>query len=280
MNLNIIKKYFLEIIMVIILSLMYKTEFLDRWFQDWIDPDSFYAFGLFIIGFLLYLFKTNFETLIKLRKKPEGIGLIFCLIGLGMYAIGTRADIYYFISFSLIMFIYGLILCFFGLQVFKKTFIPVILFALTLPIFPLHRLTMPLQALSTFLSSQTLNILGIPAFSEGNIINIMGRRVSVVAGCSGAKSLFNLFFMSIIYSYFVENVDLKKKLFLIISTLPLAIIFNTIRITIVCLYVLYCGYEGSGEFHDVMGIVCLALSAGLVMFVFKELNDGNKSNEI
>ena len=105
----------------------------------------------------------------------------------------------------------------------------------------------------------------------------MGRRISVVAGCSGVKSLFNLFFISIIYSYFV-NINFKKKLFLIISTLPFAIILNVARITLVGLYVLYRGYEGSAEFHDISGTILIGLSVGLMMFIFKNLQE--ESNEI
>jgi exosortase len=257
---------------------MYKTEFLDRWFKYWLDTESFYAFGLFIVGFLVYLFKIHFEDLKLVPKKTEGVGTIFCLAALFLYIIGTRADIYYFISLSLIIFIIGLVLCFYGLQLLKKIFVPLILFALTLPIFPLYKITMPLQSLSTHLSSDLFNLLGIPAFDEGNVINIMGRRISVVAGCSGVKSLFNLFFISIVYSYFV-NVDLKKKVFLVLSTLPFAIVLNVVRITLVGLYVLYQGYEGSHEFHDIAGNVLLALSVGAIMLVFKNLQDEDKMQD-
>ena len=256
---------------------MYRAEFLSRWLPAWLDTDSFYAFGLFMIGFLIYLFKANFKLLIKLKNKPAWHGLVFTAIGFLIYVIGMRTDVSYMISLSLVLFINGLILCFWGVQVFKKTFIPLSLFAFTLPIFPLHRLTLPLQSFSTYLSSGLLNISGVSALSEGNIINIMGRRISVVAGCSGVKSLFNLFFISIIYSYFV-NINFKKKLFLIISTLPFAIILNVARITLVGLYVLYRGYEGSAEFHDISGTILIGLSVGLMMFIFKNLQE--ESNEI
>ncbi len=269
-----IKKYYFECLVLIILILMYRIDF-KNWYSEWIDFDSFYAFGLFVIGFLIYLFKKHFLVLKELPKKPSNYGFIFLFLGAITYLMGIRAEVYYLTSISLPLFIYGIILQFYGIEVFKKTFLPVALFSLTLPIFPLHRITSPLMMLATKVSSKVFIMLGIPSFTEGNILNIMNKKLTVAAGCSGLKSLFSLFFLSIIYSYFTDT-RLRNKIAVVLASLFLAFSMNIIRITIVGFYVLYNGYKHSNEFHDMAGIALLAVSFGVIVLIFRSLENNEE----
>ena len=198
------------------------------------------------------------------------------LLGFSFYVIGIRSEVFYMTSISLPLFIYGLILSFWGIEMLKKLFIPVGLFALTLPIFPLHRITMPLQMLSAKAASSFFNMVGVPSFSEGSIVHIMDKTLSVVPGCSGVKSLFSLFFISIIYSHFV-NVSTKTKVAIILLTIPTSFVLNIVRISLVGFYILYNGNEGSHEFHDYSGIILLALSVGLLSLVFNQISNESES---
>jgi len=271
-----LRKYYFEIILIAILLFMYQQSF-SVWFSAWTSVDSFYSFALFIFGFLGYLYKTHYDKLKEIPKEPSFFGSPFLLAGFICYTAGIRAGIEYLTNLSLPLFIGGIILALYGKKVFKITLIPLILFACTLPILPLFRITMPLQFLSTKLTVMFLNTLGVSAYNEGTIVCIEHYKLSVVAGCSGFKSLTTLFFMCIMYSYFIKTTLFKKVLFSFIS-LPLAIIMNTLRISAVGIYTVY-GYKDVQSFHDNLGIVAFVISLGIIIGLMKTLEDKEDENQ-
>jgi len=266
-TIKIIKKYFFEVIMTLILVIMYKDSF-PPWFKEWSTFDSFYGLGFFVIGFNIYYIKTNFPNLREIKKAVSFKGIWLIIPALLLYVIGVRANLDYLVCLSLPTLISGIILSLCGFEFFKKLLTPLVLLTLILPIFPLHRITMPLQLLSTKISSEVLKILGIHSFNEGNILYVNNFRLAVVAGCSGLKSLFSLIFVTIIYSYF-EKINLPKKFLYIFMAIPLAIGMNVIRIVVTALYSLYNGYHGLEKFHDVFGIVIDLISILLIIFIIR-----------
>ena len=264
---NLFKKFIFEIFLIIILVFMYKDYF-PVWIKEWSDLESFYGLGFFIIGFNIYFIKTNWSALKEIPKASSPIGLILILISVLLYIIGFRGNMDYAVNLSFPMLISGVILAIYGFELLKKLLMPIFLSALILPIFPLHRLTMPLQLISTKISSEVLTGLGINSFNEGSILYVNHFRLSVVAGCSGLKSLTSLVFVSAIASYF-EKVSRFKALFYLLLTFPLAIFMNVVRISITALYGLYNGNPGLEQFHDYLGLVINAISIALLIFIIR-----------
>lgn len=188
---RLLRKFIFELFLVFILIIMYK-ESIPAWFKEWTDADSFYALGFFVIGFNFYYIKTNFALLKEIPKSSSFIGIILVIISSLLYIVGTRGSMDYLIGSSLPILISGIILSIYGVETFKKLLTPIVLLALILPILPLHRITMPLQIISTEISSAVLKFLGLNSFTEGSILYINNFRLAVVAGCSGLKSLFSL----------------------------------------------------------------------------------------
>jgi len=265
------KTNFFLIIIGIVLIIMYYN-YIPIWISEWANFDSFYAFGFFLIAFIIYLVVKHKDYLINIPKEPSRLGFLILIPSIILYVIGVRASINYFVNLSFPILISGMILTIYGRKLFLITLIPIILFAFSLPIFPLHRLTMPLQLLSSTLSTKLIRLMGVPSYNEGSIINIGHYRLSVVAGCSGLKSLSSLIFISIIYSYFIRASVLKKLIFISIS-FPLAIIMNIFRITIVSFYALYNGYAGIDEFHNNLGIVTFITSIALITLISRFIDE-------
>lgn len=264
---NFFKKYFFEVVIILVLAVMYKDSF-PLWFKEWVDPDSFYGLGFFVLGFNVYYIKTNFAALKEIPKSLSPYGIIPVLIGSLLYIIGVRASLDYLISFSLPVLILGVILSLYGYKTLFKLLIPIILLTLILPVFPLHRITMPLQLISAKLSSEVLKFLGLNSIAKGSILYINNFRMSVVAGCSGLKSLFSLLFVTIISSY-LENVKLPKTILYLLLTIPFAIAMNTIRIVFTAFYGLYNGHAGLEKFHDSAGIVINIISILIIIFIIR-----------
>lgn len=263
MPINYLKKFWFEIVILFLFILMYK-ENSPAWYNEWINPDSFYGLGLFVIGFIIYFIKTNYAEIKEIPKSSSPWGIVMTVIGAFLYIVGTRARLEYFVSFSLPVIVSGIILSIYGLKTFFKILMPLILFTLILPIFPLHRITMPLQMISTKFSCAVLNLLGINAASQGSILIVEHIRMSIVAGCSGLKSIFSLLFVTIISTY-LENVKLPKKILYIALVLPFAVFMNMIRIVITAFYGIYNGYATLETFHDYAGIVVNIISIIIII---------------
>lgn len=274
---DIFKKFFLEFSIIFSIFFLYLA-YIPGWTKEWLNPDSFYAFGVFLFIFIIYYLKENFTSLLNTEKKSSKTGYIFLFAASLLYIVGVKAEYIYLISFSLPLFISGTILLLYGKKVFIKLLFPLVLFTFTLPIFSMYRITNPLQTLSSNCSTGLLKSLGIAAFNQGNTIYINQHRLAIVAGCSGVKSLFSLFFISIIYSYFI-NGDLWKKIMFVILSVPLALVMNILRITFVGFYVLYNGTGGVEEVHDMAGIAGYIISIGLMTLLAQKIKNKKEINE-
>jgi len=273
---NIIKKFYFEIILLIILVIMFQS-YWPIWFSGWSDIESPYAFAFFVFAFIVYFIKINYVNLANVPKNPSNKGILLVLSGLFFYVVGLRADINYMVSLSLPVLVGGIIFTLYGTELFKKLLKPLILLTFTFPIFPIHRITIPLQGLSAHLTSDFLNFLGVNSFCEGSIVNVEHYKLSVVAGCSGLRSLITLFFTSIIFTYFIKADKLKKTLF-VLFTIPLSIIMNVSRISLVGFYAIYNGYGGLEKFHNDLGIVTSIISMSILVIIAKFIdNDGGKN---
>jgi exosortase len=275
---SVCKKFYFEAILLIIIAMMYKDYF-SGWLTQWSDINSSYAYAFFIFAFIVYFIKTNYEELINIPKNVDYKGLIFLILGLISYVSGIRTDISYLTCISLPLFVGGIILTLYGSKIFKKLLLPLILFTFAFPFFPLHRITIPLQNLSAGLTASFLNILGVDSHSQASLISVGDYKLSVIAGCSGLRSLTTFLFTGIIFTYFMKISRLKKVLFASF-TIPLSVIMNVLRLSIVGFYALYNGYEGIEEFHDNLGIVVAVISISIMVVTAKFLENNGGSNEV
>lgn len=271
-----IKKFYFEIIIGIILVIMYLS-YLPNWFSEWTNSESPYSFAFFMFAFIIYFLKINYKNLANTPKTGSMYGMFLLLTGFVLYIIGLRADINYFASLSFPVFVSGIILSLYGFKFLKVVLIPLILLTFTFPIFPIHRITMPLQLLSSSLTSHLLNFLGINSFTEGSVINVENHRLAVVAGCSGLRSLSTLFFTSIIFTYFLQTRKIKK-IFYVLFSIPLTITMNILRLTTVSFYSLYNGTDGLMKFHDDIGIVFSIISISILVLIAKYI-DNDKQDQ-
>jgi exosortase/archaeosortase family protein len=85
------------------------------------------------------------------------------------------------------------------------------------------------------------------------------------APCSGFRSLITIISLGLVYVY-INNISLKKKVILITSVIPLALLGNLIRVISMCLFTYYIGENFAQKyFHDYSGIVMfLLVISGLI----------------
>src|SRR4030043_2446448 len=119
----------------------------------------------------------------------------------------------------------------------------------------MDRITFPMQLFASKVAASTLYLIGIPVLREGNVMLLANTSLEVAEACSGIRSLISLLALSIVFAYLSQK-ETWKRVLLVLSTFPIAIIANAARVTGTGILAYRYG-EGvaQGFFHGFSGVV-------------------------
>jgi exosortase len=124
------------------------------------------------------------------------------------------------------------------------------------------RLTLALQLWVSAGVMRTLDLLGIAARREGNIIELARGTVGIEEACSGVRSLISCVFAGILFSAALVRRPWARVLLVALSA-PLALSMNFARSLVLTLLV-NSGVRVEGAVHDVAGYSVLVLTAAML----------------
>ncbi|MBM3821281.1 MAG: exosortase/archaeosortase family protein [Verrucomicrobia bacterium] len=204
---------------------------------------------LVVLGFLWWKRK----EILDVTKAPWWPGLILVAIALAGHLLGyliqqTRISILAFF-----LGVYGIVGAAWGVGVLRAVFFPFILFAFCFPLGTMaESLTFPLRLIATEITAFVAgSILGIPIIQEGAQIVDAKHTFSyeVAAACSGLRSLTATLALSTIYAFVYLRVPWKRVLMLS-SAIPLAVLGNVFRLTCIIVAAEAFGQEAGNFVHD------------------------------
>ena len=234
--------------------------------NDWAKDDYTYAY---VIPFVvLYLIWNKRFDLIQLSSIPSWSGLAPLSLGFTLFWLGELGGNTFILYISLWFVLVGLLWLHLGWQKMKKISFAliVILSMFPLPSYLYNKLSVRLQLISSQLSALMIRFSGLPAFREGNIIDLGFTQLQVVEACSGLRYLFPLIVMGLLLAYFFQAA-LWKRAILIISTVPLAIVANSIRIALTgILHKIWGARVAEAFFHGFSGWFIFMLCMGILLF--------------
>jgi exosortase len=197
----------------------------------WREED--YQHGFVVPIFAVVLLWLRRDMIVPFTGRGSWWGLAFLAIG----AAGRWAAIYFnydlLPEYSMIPFIAGIVLFVGGWQGFRWAWPSVLFlfFMLPLPGAVQDIARLQLQKLATMLSVFVIQTLGIPAVSEGVVINLTDKPLRVAEACSGLRML-SLFFAACVGAAFIVRKPLWEKILLVASAVPIAIAANVVRIVL------------------------------------------------
>jgi len=195
-------------------------------------------------------------------------GLPIIVLALAILLVGEISALYMLIHYSFILLLLGLSIAFLG-SATRHTWVPIALlgFAVPLPYFIEVILTSNLQLISSQLGVEIIRLCRIPVFLSGNIIDLGNYQLQVVEACSGLRYLFPLMSLGFIGAYLYQG-SLWKKVILFLSTVPITIFMNSLRIAITGLLVDNWGTEmAEGFLHDFEGWLIFMACGGLMLLL-------------
>jgi len=233
-----------------------------------------YTYCYLVPFIVLYLIWEKRNSLRQTVSHPEWAGLAALLVGLLFFWMGELGGEFYTLYISSWLVVAGLCWLHMGWQKLKAIWFPLFI---SLAMFPLPnflntKITLKLKLLSSELGVAMMQLWGMSAYREGNIIDLGFTQLQVVDACSGLRYFFPLVVLGILLAYFYRARFWKSAL-IVISTAPLSIITNSLRIALTGLLYEFWGAEvAEGFFHGFSGWFIFMFSLGILLLEMWALN--------
>lgn len=227
-----------------------------------------YSAGLLVPFLAVYVFWSRRHDIAKVSVRPailsgivafaaiqvfRGYGLVF------MYDSAERL--------SMVLSVGAIILLVFGWQCLKKVS-PIVLFLFLMLPWPNRvqgAVALPLQSWATDSAVFCLELIGYEVLQDGNIIRIGETSVAVAEACNGLRMVTAFFVISGLVVLLARRAW-WEKLIVLFSSLPIALLCNTIRLTLTAIvFTMLSGENWEQLFHDFGGYAMMPLA--LMMMV-------------
>ena len=235
--------------------------------SDWKGDDDYSAGQLVPLVAIVFLWVER-KRLRECELKPFWLGGIALLVlaqagrAFGLLFIYESAERY-----SLVLTVAGLVLMVAGWRVFRCVSW-ILLFLLLMVPFPGRVHNMISAPLRTMASSGSVFVLEafMKVSRQGNVLTLNGdTAVGVAEACSGLRMLTAFIIVAAFIAYMVKRSRLQKAI-LLVSSIPVAIICNIIRIIATAVLMMLVNAEVAERFfHDFAGVVMMP-AAVLLMF--------------
>ncbi len=227
-----------------------------------------YSYGYFIPVISAFLIWQRSDRLREAELRGSWTGLFAVVLGMLMGVVGDLSAIRIIGQYGFVIALVGLAVGFIGWRGVRIIAMPllVLLFMIPMPQFLLRELSQQLQLVSSQIGVELIRMFGISVFLEGNVIDLGAYKLQVVDACSGLRYLFPLMVLGFLAAYFFQGA-LWKRALILISTIPLTIVINSLRIGLIGVTVENWGPSmAEGLVHDFEGwfmfMVCIALLIG------------------
>ncbi len=250
-------------------ALVFFQEGIAELFRVWQLPEYSHGPLIPVLSVLLFLrqLKGVPVDLSPVTDRWPGFCLLMAalLMGAGGRVIGI-ADI---VVYGLVLWVGAVLLISFGWIVGLQFWPPVLhlVYMLPLPGALYYGISTWLQLISSELGVWFLDILRVPVFLDGNIIDLGVYRLHVAEACSGLRYLFPILSFSYIFAVLYKGPTWHKAV-LLISAVPITILMNSIRIAVAGLIVNSYGLsyvEGFSHFFEgwVIFLSCILILFGI-----------------
>ena len=256
------------------------SEGLSATIQAWSTEEYSHGYMIpLVVAFLIWQRKDQLE---RIRFDDSWTGVLIVLAGIALYFLGELSTLYIIIQYAFLVTLFGVAFCLVGWKGMRKIWVPLLFlgFMIPLPSFLFNNLSSLLQLLSSQLGVAVIRLFGISVYLEGNVIDLGSYQLQVVEACSGLRYLFPLMSLAFLCAYFFKGA-LWKRVLIFLSSIPITVLMNSVRIGITGILVDYKGIAmAEGFLHDFEGwfifMSCLGILLAEMWLLSKIGRDGNR----
>lgn len=234
--------------------------------ETWLQ-DSNNSHGLLIPAVSLYLVWLLKDRLKAVEPRNSIVGLVLLVLSLLAYFMSYVGDLAFPARVTMITTLTGLMLFNYGWGVLRVLVFPILFlfFMVPVPDTILGLVGFPLQLFVSNVAARLIDLYGIPVYAEGNLLHFARYSFEVTEACSGIRSLVSFLAIGVLFAYLERGMGWKSVV-LVLSTVPLAIVVNLIRVTGTGIIANYFGQRvARGFLHDFSGFV--VFGSGILLMI-------------
>lgn len=245
------------------------------WRRWMVDPN--WSHGWLIPLFSVYFLYSHRQRLFAAVPRANYWGAVILVLSLAVYFLCSwRLLMSYPQAVALVGAIFGVTLLLGGTEVIRVAWFPIafLLLAIPLPTRIYVNLTMPQQAFASTAAAAIMPLFASGLYTEAQSVVIdyimPGRapgQLNVEEACSGMRLMMAFVTLGVAMAYLGER-PAWQRLIMVLSCVPIALLCNTIRVTVTGLLYIY-GHEdlAKGTPHTLLGIAMLAVALGCYFLI-------------
>lgn len=240
--------------------------------EQWMTDEDV-GHGFFVIPVAVFIAWQRRERLLQIECKPAWWGIALIAWAAIQAYIGALAAELFLQRTAFLISLLGVLLVMGGTALVKELLFPLALlpFMIPIPTVIYNQITFPLQLFASRVAEAALELLNIPVFRDGNVLELASQRLSVAEACSGIRSLLSLTFLSLVFAYFFDNkVWMRWALFF--GTIPIAILANSGRVTITGVLSEIDTELAHGFFHSLEGWIIFLIALAMLVALHWTIN--------
>jgi len=257
-------------VMVVFLIIVFRDALHEQLIR--VTSEERYSHAPLVFFMALYLiWIKRFE--IKSNNNGAWLGVIIVVLAGAALIIGELSAILTIVQYSMLLMCFGLAWTMIGQQI-KKILVPFLHLFLVIPLPFMFdvMLSGKMQLVSSNLGVAMSRFLGLSVFQDGNVIDLGVYKLQVVEACSGLNYMYPLMTIGLMMGY-MYIAPFYARTILFLSSIPISIVMNSMRIAMVAVLVNQSGIEAAeGFMHYFEGWVIFLICIGLLLLEAKILN--------
>ena len=227
-----------------------------------------YSHGYIIPPVAVFLFWREWKRFVAAVERGSMWGLVLIVAALLGHIVSIRAGVFMAQGYSFVLLLFGLSLFMFGGRATGRVWFPLgyLVFMLPMPPYLVNVVSFQLKVFAARAGSFAAVKMGIPLVRSGMTIHVPAGSLRIADPCSGLRSLIALVALGALFAYLSDG-KVWKRAVLFVSSVPLAVAANIVRISVLCVVASVWGIDAAlGFFHDFSGLMLFLMAfAGLVI---------------
>jgi exosortase len=221
-----------------------------------------FSFGFLIPAVSVLLIWLHWSELRRAAGRGANAGLIVVAFGLAAYILAYRIDINAIGGVAVVVILWGGSVFLWGWQVGKILAFPIGFLAFGLALYRglLGTVGFVMQGFTAAGAGALAEAAQLGVVRDGLVLRAEGFAFIVAEPCSGMSSLVSLLALAALWTH-LANGSLPARAAIILSVLPLVVLANSVRVSLVLLIASWYGQDAAlGFFHGASSLVLFGLA--------------------
>jgi exosortase len=240
--------------------------------EVWATVEAF-GYGFLVPPLSLLLVWWQWPALRARLDRGAWGGVVVVFGALVVALVATRAGINALAGLAVVPLLWGVVVALWGWGAGRVLAFPIGFLAFGLGAYTgaLNRLGFALQEVTAAGAGALAQAIGLGVVREGLVLRAAGFAFVVAEQCSGMSSLLSLLALAVLWGFLAAGTPVAR-LGLILSVLPLVVLANVARVTLVLLVAALFGQDAAlGFFHQASSLVLFGVAIGGLLLVARWL---------